>query len=178
MRRALGALSALLAGVVLAGSPARASSTPLSVEVGPQFLTQGAARSVGGDVQPAFGLDYDFGPNLPLPVRTSFHFNYAGGSANGGNLNEYGFGFGARLTTPIYLGAGIDVYNVNLHPLPGRVPEGATSTTGLGSDFVLGENLLTVPGGVGLSLEARYKLVPNLDGIDPSAFGIDLRVHF
>ena len=168
-----GALALAAAFAVLTG-PARADAG-LSVELGAQFPEQGAARSVGGDVQTGFGVNYDFIRAPIVPVQVSFAFDDANGSTSNGKLNQVGFGVAGRLTTPLYAGIGFSVYNVNA-TVNGRDPQ-TLSSTGLGTTIFAGERFLTLPGGVSFALQGNYKQLPQFGGINPSSYGLGLRIQ-
>jgi hypothetical protein len=159
---------------VLATSAAARADGPLSVQIGPQFALQDNARNAGGDMQTDIGAGYDF-LKLPVaPVTAALQADDAFGSHGSGNLNQFGFGVAGRLTTPIYAGAGISVYNVS-----GRLAYAAApslSGSAVGENFFIGDRVLSLPGGLGFNLQATYKRVPSIAGIDSSAFGVGLRV--
>ncbi|MGP6156026.1 MAG: hypothetical protein ACLPYS_00575 [Vulcanimicrobiaceae bacterium] len=169
------AAAAAVAVLGAAAVPARADSTPISIQIGPQFLLQDNARNAGGDVQTDLGFNYDFGPKTIIPIRASFQFDYSGGSHTAGNLNAYGFGVAGRLTTPLYAGAGISVYQVNARPSFTAAP--SYSWAGVGTNLFVGDTLFQLPGGAGVSIQGTYKLMPSSQGIDPSAFSVDFRVQ-
>ncbi len=159
-----------------AAVPARADSTPVSIQIGPQFLPQSDGRNAGGGVQTDVGLNYDFGPKTIVPIRASFQFDYAGGSHASGTLNAYGFGIAGRLTTPLYAGAGISLYQVNARQSFAGAP--SYSWAGVGTNLFVGDTLFALPGGAGVALQGTYKVLPSSQGIDPSAFALDFRVQF
>jgi hypothetical protein len=158
-----------------AAAPARADTASFSLQIGPQFLLQNNAKNAGGDVQTDLGLNYDFGPKLPIPIRPSFQFDYASGSHGSGNLSDFGFGAAARLTTPLYAGAGLSVYNVNARGSFAGAP--SSSWTGIGTNIFVGETLFALPGGAGVAVQASYKALPSSNGFDPSAFALDFRIQ-
>lgn len=110
-----------------------------------------------------------------MPLALSLQFDDANGSSTGGTFNEYGFGLAARLTTPFYAGAGFSLYNTNAR-IPGRAL-GSVNETGIGTNYFIGERVLSLPGGINFGLQASYKQVPQFDGLNPSAFGVGLRVR-
>jgi hypothetical protein len=167
------ALSGSLALVALLTAPASAESVGLSI--GENLVFSSAARSVGGTTQLNLGASFDIGPTKPLPVRASIVFDYAGGSAHGGSLSNYGGGLGVRLTTPVYLGVNALFYNVSLNPGGGLA---TANRVGLGTNYFVGERLAQFPGGGSLSLQATYRQVPLVNGVDPSGLGVSLRVGF
>jgi hypothetical protein len=158
-----------------AAVPARADSTPISIQIGPQFPLQTNGRNAGGDVQSDVGLNYDFGPKTIVPIRASFQFDYAGGTHTDGNLNAYGFGIAGRLTTPLYAGAGISVYEVNARQAYAGAP--SYSWAGVGTNIFVGDTIFQLPGGAGVSIQGTYKVLPVSQGIDPSSFGVDFRLQ-
>jgi hypothetical protein len=160
--------------LLAAASPA-AADLPLSVQLGAQFPTQNNAQNAGGDVQTNVGLNYDFIRAPVVPIQASFAFDLAQGSHGSGMLNEYGFGAAARLTTPIYIGAGLSIYNVNArYAFPGAAN---LTATGIGENIFVGDRVLSLPGGVNLSLQATYKQLPSVAGLNPSSLGVGLRVQ-
>jgi hypothetical protein len=165
LTRAIAACSLVLA----IATPACADG-PLSVYAGPQFISQGTAQSIGGDVQGDVALGYDFGPKTIVPVRARFDVDDSFGNTSKGRVGFLGFGASARLTTPIYAGLGFSLYSVNV-----RENQSFNNTaTGFGTNIYVGSKLFSVPG-LAVSVEGSYKKVPTLDGVDPSAFGIGLR---
>jgi hypothetical protein len=168
---------AFFAVVFFASAPAFADG-PLSVYAGPQFISQGTAQGLAGDIQGDVGLGYDFGPKTVVPVRARFDLDDSFGSSNGGRVGTFGVGASARLTTPIYAGLGFSVYTINVREsacATGNAPCGSSASgTGVGTSIFIGSKLFSVPG-VGLSIEGSYKKIPTLDGVDPSSFGIGLR---
>jgi hypothetical protein len=155
-----------------AAAPAGADG-PFSLSVGPAIMFQSAARQVGGTSQINVGAALDVGAAKPFPLRNSFLFDYASGSANGGSLTDWGIGFGTRLSTPAYLGAGAFYYSVNVKQGP---IIGSRSTGGFGSNIFVGEKLIDVPGGAAVGAQITYRQLPTLDGIDPSGLAFTLRV--
>jgi hypothetical protein len=168
-------VAACAALTVFRAVPASADTSPISFQVGPQFLTQSGGRNAGGDVATDLGLNYDFGPKIVVPVRASAQFDYASGSHAAGSLQAYGFGVAARLTTPIYAGAGFSVYEVNARRSFFGAP--SYSWAGLGTNLFVGDTLFALPGGAGVSVQVTYKVLPSSQGIDPSAFALDFRVQ-
>jgi hypothetical protein len=165
------AVTAALAGAAL---PATAD-TPISVQLGAQFPQQSNGRNAGGDVQTGFGVNYDFIRAPVVPVQVSLAFDDANGSNGYGKLDTYGFGVAARLTTPLYAGVGLSVYNVNSRFNVPNAP--SASSTGIGESFFVGERFLTLPGGANFSLQGTYKQIPSFNGINPSSLGVGLRVQ-
>jgi len=159
--------------VAFLAAPAAAESVGLSI--GENLVFQSAARSVGGTTQLNLGASFDFGPSKPLPVRASLVFDYAGGSAHGGTLSSYGGGLGVRLTTPIYAGINGLFYNVSLNPGGGLA---SANRVGFGTNYFVGERIASIPGGASISLQATYRQVPLVNGIDPSGLGVSLRAGF
>ena len=161
--------------IVGCGGPALAEA-PLSIQIGPQFALQESGRNAGGAVQGNVGLNYDFGPRTIVPIRASFQFDDANGTHGGaGNIHQTGFGFAARLTTPLYAGVGVSVYNTSARLDDPAFPQ--LSATGIGTNYFVGDRVLSLPGGVSFSLQATYKQIPQFDGINPSAVGLGLRVQ-
>ncbi len=159
---------------VAAAVPAFAD-VPLSVSLGAQFPSQGNAQKAGGDVQTDFGVNYDVINAPVVPIQASFTFDASQGSHGNGMLDVLGFGLAGRLTTPLYAGAGLSVYNVNARPDTVNAPN--TTSLGIGPNFFAGDRFLSLPGGINFSLQATYKKVPQVNGIDPSSFGIGLRAQ-
>jgi hypothetical protein len=157
-----------------AGAPAVAD-VPLSVSLGAQFPSQGNAQKAGGDLQIDFGANYDVISAPIVPIQASLTFDDSQGSNGNGMLNVLGFGLAGRLTTPLYAGAALSIYSVNLRPDTLNAPN-ATSL-GIGPSFFAGDRFLSLPGGINFSLQATYKKVPQFDGVDPSSFGVGLRVQ-
>ncbi len=157
------------------------------------ILSGNGGGSLGGTTQLGVGLGYDFGPPIIVPVRATAQFDYNGGSNGGGSLTTYGFTVGARLTTPIYAGIGIGPYFTSLKqplfmvpespalpvfpPVFISTPNGSATAAGFGTKFTVGDRILSLPGGVSLALEASYQLLPTVQGIDPSAARLGLRLH-
>lgn len=174
--------------VVIEPAPVRAEG-PLSVALEAVVPSGNGGGSLGGNAQLGVGVGYDFGPPIIVPVRATAQFDYNGGSGNGGTLSTYGFTAGVRLTTPIYAGVGIGPYVSSYRlltvplALPGRQPGSffsanpTTTEVGLGTKFTVGDRILSLPGGVSLSLEASYQLLPAINGIDPSAARLGVRLH-
>jgi len=179
------AAAATLLTAFASAAPAYAD-TPLSVQIGPTLIFEQDARNTGGTTQVGAGVNYDIGPRLPIvPFRASATFDYSGGANGNARLGAYGFGVAGRLTTPLYAGAGIGVYFENAtlccltFPLqPGVTGTTSASATSVGTNFFIGERLLTIPGGSSLSLQATYQQRPSFDGIDPSGLNIGLRMQF
>ncbi len=167
-------LSAASLALLVNAVPARAD-LPVSVQIGPQFPTQSNARNAGGNTQIDVGLNYDIVRPPVIPAALSFQFDEANGANGAGNLNEYGFGFAGRLTTPLYAGAGFSIYNTTGRPNSPFAP--SFSSTALGTNYFVGDRFLSLPGGVNFSLQAGLKLIPQFDGVNPSAFGVGLRVQ-
>jgi len=166
------ALIVLLAAVAASAAPA-AADAGLSVTVGPTFVLQSAAQNVGATAQTNVNVAYDIGPKVPL-LRPFLTFDYAGGSANGGSLSDVGGGIGVRLTTPLYAGASLGFYAVNATP-GGNLP--SSSTTSVGTNLFAGERLFALPG-IGLSLQATYRQIPQTGGYNPSSVTLGLRAQF
>jgi hypothetical protein len=163
--------------VFSASAPALADG-PFSVYAGPQFISQGTAQGLAGDIQGDVAVGYDFGPKTIVPVRARFDLDDAFGSSNGGRVGVVGIGASARLTTPLYAGLGFSVYNINVREsacATGFAPCGVSASgTGVGTSIFVGSKLFSMPG-LGLAIEGSYKKIPTLDGVDPSSFGIGLR---
>ena len=167
-----------LFGASLALAAPAAADADLS-DAGPSFVLSSGARTLPTTIS-NFGLGYDLGPKIIVPVRVSLDLDYAGGSGNGGSLNEFGGGLGVRLTTPLYVGVSLLAYNANVHPgSPGgnAATPAAGSATGIGTSFCAGEKLFGIPGGAALALQATYRRVPSVDGYDPSSFTVGLRLN-
>ena len=167
-------------------SPALADG-PLSVYAGPQFISQGNAQSLGGDVQGDIAVGYDFGPKTIVPVRARLDIDDSFGNTSKGRVGFVGFGASARLTTPIYAGLGLSVYSINVRenegapifcldcsPQPGNGPGFNTTQTGIGTSVFLGQKVFSLPG-IGVAIEGSYKRVPSVAGVNPSAFGLGVR---
>jgi len=152
--------------------PACADS-PFGLGVGPSIMFQSAARQVGGTDQLNINATLDLGGSKHFPLRNSLMFDYAGGSANGGSLNDYGLGFGTRLTTPVYIGAGAFLYSVNANQGP---VVGTHTATGFGSNIFVGEKILDVPGGAAFAAQLTYRQIPIVNGINPGGLAATLRV--
>lgn len=149
-----------------------AAETPISASLGIHVPTGNGLSGTLTDLR----VNYDFGPRTIIPVRTSFQFDYASGNGNGANQRFYGLGLAARLTTPIYAGAGASIYDVN------GVAKGAgnlvrSSGSGFGTNIFVGNHLVSIPGGVSLSLEGGYKSLPAVRGLNLSGFGVGLRAQ-
>jgi hypothetical protein len=167
-------LLAASALALAAGAPA-AADLPVSVQLGAQFPSQNNAQNAGGDAQTDFGLNYDFIRAPVVPVQVSFAFDLAQGTHGSGMFDEYGLGAAARLTTPIYAGAGISLYNVNARYA--FVNAANITSTGIGESIFVGDRFLSLPGGLNFSLQATYKQLPSFAGLNPSSFGAGLRVQ-
>jgi hypothetical protein len=161
-----------LALVALLAAPATADSVGLSV--GQSLSFQSAARQVGGTTQLNLGATFDITPPK-IPLRGSIVLDYAGGSANGGSLSNFGAGLGVRLNTPIYAGVSGLIYDVSLNPGGGLA---TTSRTAFGTNYFVGERIIPIPGGGGVSIQATYRQLPVVNGVDPSGLGLGLRVSF
>jgi len=153
-------------------APARADG-PVSLGVGPSIAFQSQARQYGGINQLNITASLDLGNIKQIPLRNSLMFDYAGGAANGGSLGEYGIGFGTRLNTPVYIGAGAFLYSVNLNQGSAL---GTHSTSGFGSNIFIGQRILEVPGGAAFGVQLTYRQLPAVNGVDPSGLGLTLRV--
>jgi hypothetical protein len=186
-RIALFAFAFAFVGAATALAPGAASADilpPVSFELGAQVPTQSAARNAGGNAQTTIAAGYDFGPKTIIPIRASLQVDEATGSNGNGTYNEFGFGVNGRLTTPLYVGAGVSLYDTNAreqYVVPAGNVAGTgpvtVSSTSVGENFFIGERLISIPGGIDLDLEANYKNIPQFDGINPSAFGVGLRVR-
>jgi hypothetical protein len=165
--------AAVLIALLATGAYADADG-PLSVQIGPQFALQDNARNAGGDTQTDIGVNYDFLKLPVVPLAASFQADDAFGSHGSGNLNQLGFGLAGRLTTPLYAGAGISVYSVNGRLAYTDAP--SLSGSAVGENFFVGDRVFALPGGVSFNVQATYKRVPAVAGIDSSAFGVGLRV--
>lgn len=151
------------------------AATPLSVEGAVQFPFAESGRSAAGTTQSAFGADYDVGPQTVVPIRASVHLEDTNGSRGTGRANAFGVGVAARLTTPIYAGAGLSLVTLNARP---NVPNAVTtSVAGVATSLFIGERLLRVPGGTGVSLQATYEALPRVSGIDLSGVALGVRVQ-
>jgi hypothetical protein len=168
--------------LISTGVPALADT--IGVTVGESIASQGAARDIGGTTQLNVGADVAlYSPKL-VPVKVALMFDYAGGSGSGqalsGSLNDYGLGLGARLTTPLYVGAGVLLYEVNATFNPTVIGGSSTSynTAGVGTNIFLGERILPLPGGAGISAQITYRQVPMVNGVNPSGLSFGLRGSF
>ncbi len=168
-----GAVAVALAAVSVTAAPARAD-LPVSVQAGAQFPLQDNARNAGGSAQTQLGLNYDFLRLPVVPVAVSVQLDDAFGSNGTGSLNRFGFGVAGRLTTPLYVGAGISVYGVNARLAYPNAP--SNTGTAFGENLFAGARVFSL-GGVGFALQASYEHVPSVAGIDPSAVGVGLRVQ-
>jgi hypothetical protein len=155
-------------------APALADA-PISIQVGGQFPQQTNARNAGGDAQYDLGLNYDFINAPVVPIQASFQFDDANGTNHSGSLNAAGFGLAGRLTTPLYAGMGLSVYNITAKLAYPGAP--SVSGTGIGTNIFAGDRFLSLPGGVNFSLQATYRQLPALGGINASSIGVGLRVQ-
>jgi len=153
--------------------PARADS--IGISVGEAIPFQAPARAIGGTSQLNLGADLSLSGAKVIPIKAVLLFDYAGGSANAGSLNDYGLGLGARLTTPLYVGAGAFLYDVNANQ---GAAIGSHSTNGFGANIFVGERILPLPGGAGISAQITYRQLPLVNGINPSGVGFALRGSF
>lgn len=167
--------SLALVAFSLAATSLPAFADSVGVTVGESIPFQSAARSIGGTTQLNVGADIVLNNAKVVPIKAALMFDYAGGSANGGSLNDYGVGIGARLTTPLYVGAGAFLYNVNANQ---GAPVGSSSTNGFGSNIFIGERLLPLPGGAGISAQITYRQIPVVNGVNPSGLSFALRGSF
>jgi hypothetical protein len=151
------------------------AATPLAVQLGVQFPTHESARNAGGSTQTDLGVTYDLLSAPVVPVQAMLQVDDAFGTHAGGRLNVLSAGAAARLTTPLYAGAGVSVYNVNARP--GYAGATNVSSTGIGENFFVGDRFLTLPAGIDFSLQATYEQIPQFGGIDASSLGVGLRVH-
>jgi hypothetical protein len=163
--------------LVLAGSlvlvgllAAPASAESVGLLVGASFQT--AQPQVGGATKLNLGASFDLTPKV-IPVRVALVFDYAGGSANGASLSNYGAGLGVRIDAPVYGGVNMLVYNVSLNPGGGLA---TASRVGLGTNYFVGERIARMPGGGTVSVQATYRQVPTVNGINPSGLGVALRL--
>ncbi len=145
------------------------------MQLGAQFPPQDTARRAGGTTQATVGLNYDVGPQTAVPVRASLTFDDFNGASGNGRINAYGFGVAGRLTTPLYAGAGIALYSLNVRQ--NAAGAAATSGTAVSTNLFVGERLFGLPGGTSVSVQATYKAMPSLGGINPSAYGVGVRVQ-
>ena len=161
---------AIVTATVLGSCAPSLADGQFSVYAGPQFISQGTAQSLGGDVQGDIAVGYDLGPKTIVPVRARLDVDDSFGNTSSGRVGFLGFGASARLATPFYAGIGASFYSVNV-----RVNQGFNDTAiGFGTSLFVGNKLASLPG-IGLAIEGSYKRVPSLDGVNPSAFGIGVR---
>jgi hypothetical protein len=159
------AAAAFAAICTVGGTASARADSGFSLGLGEHFVFQNTAGAVG--TMTDFSATYDVGPHLPVvPIRAALQFDYASG---GGSARFTGGGIGARLTTPLYAGLGVGIYNVN---------RPATSATGVGSDIVLGSELFGIPGGSRLDLEAAFKQLPVANGLNLTGATVGLRLRF
>ena len=146
-------LAALAATAIIVIPEAARAATPFSVEFGEQFSTQRPLQSS----EPYLGFNYDIGPKTIVPLRASIQADL---SAGGLNIGEAGFGLAVRTTTPLYVGAGASLYSLG-------------SGTYLGTNFFVGSQLFTVPGGTSVGIQGTYKVIP----AQGSSLGVGLRIQ-
>ena len=166
-------LAFITAALTATSVPAFADS--VGITAGEAIPFQSAARSIGGTSQLNLGFDVSLNRVPVIPIRPALMFDYAGGSANGGSLNDYGAGLGARLTTPFYAGAAAFIYNVNAKFGAGNV---SNSTTGAGAQIFVGEKIVPLPGGAGIGAQITYRTLPVVNGVNPSGLSFALRGSF
>jgi hypothetical protein len=175
-------LALVVVSLAATGLPAYADS--VGVTVGESIPFQSAARSLGGTTQLNLGADIALSNVKVLPIRPALMFDYSGGSGSGsalsGSLHDYGLGVGARLTTPLYAGAGLFVYDVNATFNSTVIGGSATSysTNGVGTNIFLGERIIPLPGGAGISAQITYRQIPVVNGVNPSGLSFALRGSF
>lgn len=157
LRRTLATFAAPLAVTAAAfaffAPQAASATTPFSVEFGEQFSTQ-RPLSIS---EPYLGLNYDLGPKTIVPLRASIQADL---SAGGLNFGGAGFGLAVRTTTPLYVGAGASLYSLG-------------GGTYLGTNFFVGSQLFTVPGGTTVGIQGTYKVIP----AEASSVGVGLRIQ-
>jgi hypothetical protein len=163
----------VLGSLAGAAAPARADG-PFTIGLGESLALQSPARQIGGTTQLNVTASLDMGNIKQFPLRNSVMFDYAGGSANGGSLSSYGLGFGTRLNTPVYIGAGAFLYSVTANQGPAL---GSHSTAGFGSNIFVGQRIADVPGvGPAFAIQLTYRQLPTINGIDPSGLAATFRV--
>jgi hypothetical protein len=181
-----GKMKALLFAVIVMVTMTVCESKPALAD-GPVGVVAGAAFPQGsiysrGSAQVYVGASYDVGPKFG-PFRGSILFDYASGAIDNHNLNDYAFGVGVRLTTPLYAGLSVGVGTTNANQTC-PTPEGGfaspicpgLSATGFASTYFVGVRLISVPG-ITLSLQGGYRQMPTLDGVNASGASVGLRLQ-
>ena len=178
----IGGLAGLLAAFAV--TPALADD-PIGIIAGGAFPLAGGYPYSGGSAQLNVGASYDVGPRFG-PFRGSVLFDYANGMTDGQSLNDFGFSVGARLTTPLYAGVTLGLYNASTQPscsypapaigLVGSNSCPSLSTTGFGSSYFVGARLFSLPG-LSVSLQGGYRQIPVVGGINPSGPNVALRLQ-
>jgi hypothetical protein len=167
------ALLIFLATLLGTTVPARADG-PFTIGLGESLAFQSQARQIGGTAQLNLTASLDMGNIKQFPLRNSVMFDYSGGSANGGSLSSYGLGFGTRLNSPAYIGAGAMLYNVTANQGPVL---GSRSTISFGSNIFVGQRIANVPGvGPAFAVQLTYRQIPAVNGINPSGLAATFRV--
>ncbi len=140
------------------------------------------------DPLPELGLAYGLGPKTDaVPVRVDIAVRDAFASGPGGP-NVFSAGVTARLTSPLYFGAGVSLDRVSAPQenfivpvgfgLPGReIGMPSTANSGIGGTFFTGQRLATTPN-FNVSLEAGYRFLPGVDGLANSGADIGFRFGF
>ena len=165
---------------------------PVSVYVGPDFLTdQSALGLTAGAVGTDVALGYDLGRNGPSKLRYRLDLDDSFVASTDARLGYVSAGASARLSSPFYVGAGATVDRVTVRQrdffaYPGfggtneNGPQSAVATTtitNLGGNFFLGQKVLSSRG-LGLSVEASYKLVPTVSYVNLDGVRVGLRANF
>jgi hypothetical protein len=183
-----------------AASPACADER-FSVALSPYIVVPS-----GGTVSEALGqvaIGYDLGPSsaTKVPVRVRVDASYF---LAGGNDGVFSGGISARLTTPLYLGAGVTLDSgtligstsgpVLVGPYPvggparnGPNPGGAIAifpnsyptphNSGAGATVFFGQEVVSRPG-FGLDLELTFHYFPPLGNQSSNGFGLGVRTRF
>lgn len=173
--RTLASALAFLAVACVRPAAARADAG-IGVEFGGQIPLRSEARDAGAHVRPEVGVSYDIIRPPIVPVRASLDFDYASGSRGEGKLDVFGLAASARLTTPLYVGGGLGLYDVAAHPADAAAP--GRAVFGAGSDLFAGTRLLSLPGGLGVSLQFDYRALPSAAGISASGLSAGVRARF
>jgi hypothetical protein len=168
-------------------------TAPVSADQ-PVGVVAGGAFPQGNEIstgiwQLNLGASYDVWPSHG-PFRLSIDGDYANGSAQNLGISDYGFGFGARLTTPIYAGLSAGFYTSTIRQtcsfatpgVAGSAGGGGPSScptqsgSGFGSTYFVGVRVFSGPG-FSLSLQGGYRQVPLVDGVNPSGTNVEVRLQ-
>ena len=170
-------------------SPALADG-PVSVAAGPAFFVDRSAQNVlSGAVGTDIAIGYDIGRSNSAKVRFRADLDDAFIASPDARLGYVGGGISARLSSPLYAGAGLTLDQISLRQrvitlYPGSLgggvisfPVATTSSTSLGPNFFIGQKIFSSRE-VGLSFEASYKITRTVQFVNLSTVRVGLRANF